>query len=114
LKHFTIRGQRIRYRTFYAPGYLYNDIVKLIKEGDVLEVHHVHFCRSQDFCKTKKHPVRVIKVHSNWYELESIDDGYRFTYTLGDLLLYSNLKQELSSELKKYVQLEKEGKEVEN
>lgn len=114
MKHFTIRGQKIRYRTFYMPGYLYNDIVKLIKEGDVLEVHHVHFCREQDFCKTKKHPVRVVKVHSNWYELESIDDGYRFTYTLGDLLLYSNLKQELSNELKKYVQLEKEGKAIEN
>lgn len=114
MKYFTIRGQKVRYRTFYNPAYHYNDIVKLIKEGDVLEVHHPHFCREQDFCKTKKHPVRVIKVHSNWYELESIDDGYRFAYTLGDLLLYSNLKQELSNELKKYVLLEKEEKEVEN
>lgn len=114
MKHFTIRGQRIRYQTFYNPAYHYNDIVKLIKEGDVLDVHHVHFCREQDFCKTKKHPVRVIKVHSNWYKLESLNDGYRFTYTLGDLLLYSNLKQELSNELKKYVLLEKEGKAIEN
>lgn len=113
MKHFIIRGQKIRYRTFYRPGYLYADIVKLIKEGDVLDVRHVHFCIEKYFCKTKKHPVRVVKVHSNWYDLESLEDGYRFTYTLGDMLLYSNLKQELSNELKKYVFLEKEEKEVE-
>ena len=99
---FIYRGEKVRFQSKNRACFQKEDIARVIKVGDVYTMIYTQFDKTTQQTSKKEEDVCVEVKHDNWYELKALKDGYRFTATLGDLLVESSLGRELLGELSKF------------
>lgn len=99
---FIYQGEKVRFQSKNRACFQKEDIARVIKVGDVYTMIYTQFDKTTQQTLKKEEDVRVEVKHNNWYELKAVKDGYRFTATLGDLLVESSLGRELLRELSKF------------